>query len=558
MPRRIQYHTRGILLGIFVLVPTLFLFSPTRSRAISNSIVISEFRTRGPSGESDDFIELFNRANENVSIGGWVVRAQQTRSTNSVSVVIPNNVILYPGSHYLIAGPAYSGAVRPDQWFIGMWDNIGIGLLTPGGALFDAVGTDFNIYQEGMPLVTLVTNDDRGYERKPSGTTGNVLDTDHNTGDFRLISPSNPQNLSISLISGSGTANPPFVSPGNSALLTVEVNPGQFPTSTGLSVVGDLSLIGGVGSQVFYDDATNGDAKAADNVFSFHATVLDSAALGPKLLTVHITDLQGRDTSVFIGLNVEISPPVQCSPQRLSVKTGTDADAGLVDVDSLTPTTVATMRSWLKPDSIPSNKRIQPYETTVWVLNATLILYKLDDDSNDYLVLRDDSGNTIIAKIPCPCCVASSSPFTIGITKSWSRFNTRLNPTSTFQTATLPVRIAGVALFDSLHEQEGVAPNGIELHPVLDIEFDVDPHLPNIIGASVSGKKLFVFGLNFDDGAKIFLNGQKQKTANDGANPNTVLIGKKAGKIIPRGQPVKLQVRNADDSTSSEFTFTRP
>jgi hypothetical protein len=35
----------------------------------------------------------------------------------------------------------------------------------------------------------------------------------------------------------------------------------------------------------------------------------------------------------------------------------------------------------------------------------------------------------------------------------------------------LPVTVTGVAFFDTLHGQEGVAPNGIELHPVLEIAF---------------------------------------------------------------------------------------
>jgi len=33
------------------------------------------------------------------------------------------------------------------------------------------------------------------------------------------------------------------------------------------------------------------------------------------------------------------------------------------------------------------------------------------------------------------------------------------------------VRITGVGFFDYIHGQRGVAPNGIELHPVLDVEF---------------------------------------------------------------------------------------
>ena len=63
-----------------------------------------------------------------------------------------------------------------------------------------------------------------------------------------------------------------------------------------------------------------------------------------------------------------------------------------------------------------------------------------------------------------------------------------------------------------------------------------------ITAAQVVGKKLFVHGQGFDDGAKIYVNDVKQKTANDEQNPTTVLIGKKAGKIIARGQTVIIPV----------------
>src|SRR5260370_1246977 len=40
------------------------------------------------------------------------------------------------------------------------------------------------------------------------------------------------------------------------------------------------------------------------------------------------------------------------------------------------------------------------------------------------------------------------------------------------KTANIPVQIKGVGFFDFLHGQTGVAPNGIELHPLLDIIFN--------------------------------------------------------------------------------------
>jgi hypothetical protein len=51
----------------------------------------------------------------------------------------------------------------------------------------------------------------------------------------------------------------------------------------------------------------------------------------------------------------------------------------------------------------------------------------------------------------------------------------------------------------------------------------------------------------------ILINGEEQRTRNDDQNPKTALIGKKAGKKIQLGD--KIQVRNANGSTSQEFTF---
>ena len=81
-----------------------------------------------------------------------------------------------------------------------------------------------------------------------------------------------------------------------------------------------------------------------------------------------------------------------------------------------------------------------------------------------------------------------------------------------------------------------------------------DPTVPRIIMASITGKKLFLTGENFHAGAVILLNGEEQKTKNDPQNPQTILIGKKAGKKINAGDSI--QVRNPDGSISAEFTFT--
>jgi hypothetical protein len=82
---------------------------------------------------------------------------------------------------------------------------------------------------------------------------------------------------------------------------------------------------------------------------------------------------------------------------------------------------------------------------------------------------------------------------------------------------------------------------------------------PEINGASISGKKLIVTGVNFDIGADIFVDGRKQKkVSNDEAEPSTIIVAKKAGKTIVRGSTVIVEVRNLDGVLSPQFSFTRP
>lgn len=161
-----------------------------------------------------------------------------------------------------------------------------------------------------------------------------------------------------------------------------------------------------------------------------------------------------------------------CGVERWSVKTGTDADVGLVNLSSATPQTISYLDSLTAPSTLPSNNRIQPTETTYFVVDATLVEYKLESDSDYHLVLKDAQGNTMIAEIPDPACVGAGSPFAAGIHNARSEFDAKYTVTTSFATANIPVEVRGVGFFDFNHGQTGVAPNAIELHPVLDIIFN--------------------------------------------------------------------------------------
>jgi hypothetical protein len=196
-------------------------------------------------------------------------------------------------------------------------------------------------------------------------------------------------------------------------------------------------------------------------------TVLGSRRIEPASERVAIngeTDHEDLRATAF-------SSTGNCGVFRWSVKTGTDADAGKVNQSSTTPTTVATQGAIRAPSTLPSNNRTASVERTIYSIDATIVAYALEADSDYHIVVRDGNGHTMITEIPDPACVGASSPFTAAIKQSRSTFDAKFRPSASFQTANVPVRIRGVGFWDTVHGQNGVAPNGIELHPVLSISF---------------------------------------------------------------------------------------
>jgi hypothetical protein len=264
--------------------------------------------------------------------------------------------------------------------------------------------------------------------------------------------------------------------------LTVTVTTATSPPSTGVAVVANLTAIGSPASQQFFDDGTNGDLVSGDNVYSFLATVGVAITTGVKDIPATVTDAQAR--MAFAGIAVSVASPT-CGVERWSVKVGTDPNANLVDLTKATPVTMATMRGWPAPGSPPLNSRVAPYETTVWVIHGTLINYKKEDDVDYHIVVQDGAGTTVITEVPCPCC-ALGSPFEPRIAGARQAFDSRLTATEFFQNPSIPVRITGVGFFDFIHGQTGVAPNGIEIHSILDIAFPTAQNGSTAAGSNVT------------------------------------------------------------------------
>lgn len=160
-------------------------------------------------------------------------------------------------------------------------------------------------------------------------------------------------------------------------------------------------------------------------------------------------------------------PATGCGIERWAVKTLTDPGATRV---ALTPqaATIATLGS-IAPPKDPTD-RVSPTETTVFRLtDVRMTAFKQEDDSDIHLALADDANHTMIAEFPAPSCdTTAPASLRAMMTKARADFVAACGqPADRYQTVSGTATLTGVGFFDRIHGQRGVAPNGIELHPVL-------------------------------------------------------------------------------------------
>ncbi|MEO6588090.1 MAG: DNA/RNA non-specific endonuclease, partial [Pyrinomonadaceae bacterium] len=149
--------------------------------------------------------------------------------------------------------------------------------------------------------------------------TNGCQDTDNNQGDFSTLNPAFPRNSSSAQnicaggggtqILASGAASPTTVSPSGVTLLTVSVFPATTPPSTGVSVIGNLTNIGGSSVQQFLDNGTDGDVTAGDNIYSYLATIPVNQSGGQVSVTAVASDAQARNANVTINLTINAPLP---------------------------------------------------------------------------------------------------------------------------------------------------------------------------------------------------------------------------------------------------------
>ena len=176
-----------------------------------------------------------------------------------------------------------------------------------------------------------------------------------------------------------------------------------------------------------------------------------------------------------------VSCGVHCGTERWAIKTLTDADAAKVSAVTPIATSISDLTLKAAPKQLPQNSRIAPVENEQVTVKALLIAWKEEagakGDHDFHLVLADpqDHSRTIIAEIPSPdCASACSSTSAKNFKAARDVLTVELGPApqSIKVTSIVPprtVEVTGVSFFDFDHGQDGLAPNCIEIHPVLKI-----------------------------------------------------------------------------------------
>lgn len=313
LPARPRY-TR---LGLIVLLTGLLLLSLSQIQAAASDLFFSEYIEGSSNNKA---LEIFNGTGAPVDLSTGGYNVQMHFNGNPAAGLTINLVgTVADGDVFVLAQASANAAIlaQADQTNGAGWFNGDDAVVLRKGALvLDVIG------QIGFDPGTewgagLLSTADNTLRRKAALCAGdidgaNIFDPSFEWDGFATDAvdglgahvascggppvPTNP--------TGIGAGNPASVETGQNTLLTVAVTPGTNPASTGLAVVVDLSSIGGSAAQSFFDDGSNGDVTAGDNVFSYLANVPVGTTGGSKTLTATISDAELRTGSANIGLNV--------------------------------------------------------------------------------------------------------------------------------------------------------------------------------------------------------------------------------------------------------------
>jgi hypothetical protein len=167
---------------------------------------------------------------------------------------------------------------------------------------------------------------------------------------------------------------------------------------------------------------------------------------------------------------------VHCGTERWKVKTLTDTTRVNIDPDEVLKT-INWFRTRTRPANLPNTRRLIGIETMTFRVRGKVIAYKReggahgDRDFHVVLAQVNHPSKTMVVEFTDPDCArVCSSEFLEQMRQAREDFIEKVGqPTGSFKEPeeTIVIEVVGIGFFDRLHGQRGMAPSGIEIHPVL-------------------------------------------------------------------------------------------
>jgi hypothetical protein len=152
--------------------------------------------------------------------------------------------------------------------------------------------------------------------------------------------------------------------------------------------------------------------------------------------------------------------------QRWAIKTLTDAAAKDV-VFKPRPDSIAHLVTLTSPAQLGARTKAEKVTVSVRV---RLIATKLEPDGDIHVIVGEPSnpGTTMIVEFPdLGCTRGAQHRWAMELAKRRFLAAEGRPVGDRYRVLSGTATVSGVVFFDFLHGQRGVAPNGIELHPVL-------------------------------------------------------------------------------------------
>jgi hypothetical protein len=163
---------------------------------------------------------------------------------------------------------------------------------------------------------------------------------------------------------------------------------------------------------------------------------------------------------------------VSCGVERWPVKTLADRSGRRLNLSRVQPATVEALLR-LRVHQGGQSSRGGKAERTVYRVTGRLIAAKVEDDSDIHFVIQDPrTGRMMIAELPAlGCTVGSARHARVLMQQARVAFLSACHDPGASDFTEYDPRsgaaITGVGFFDFFHGQRGVAPNDVELHPVI-------------------------------------------------------------------------------------------